>query len=134
MTMPTEGAPGKLAFIVTEDWYFWSHRLPSARAAQAVGHEVVLVARSGGFADRIRAVGIEVIDWPVRRGSLNLWTELKSLVALCRILHSLKPRVVHNVALKPAIYGTIAAKLTGVPASINSITGFGFLFASSKIV
>ena len=24
----------KLLFLVTEDWYFWSHRMPVARAAR----------------------------------------------------------------------------------------------------
>jgi glycosyltransferase involved in cell wall biosynthesis len=133
MTHEGSGSLGTLAFIVTEDWYFWSHRLPSARAAQAVGYDVVVIARSGAFVERIRSVGIKVIDWPVRRGSLNFFSEFKSLLSLAAILRRLRPAVVHNVALKPVIYGTVAAKLTGVPAIINSVTGFGFLFASSRI-
>src|SRR5262249_30242947 len=59
--------------------------------------------------------------------------EFRSLLSLSAILRRLRPAVVHNVALKPVIYGTIAAKLASVPAIINSITGFGFLFASSRI-
>jgi glycosyltransferase involved in cell wall biosynthesis len=133
VTAEAGGSPGKLVFVVTEDWYFWSHRLPSARAAQALGYEVAVIAREGDFVERIRSVGIEVIDWPVRRGSLNLHSELKSLLSLCALLRAARPAVVHNVALKPVLYGTVAAKLAGVPAVINSITGFGFLFASSRI-
>ncbi len=133
MTLEGSGSPGTLAFVVTEDWYFWSHRLPSARAAQALGYDVVVIAHGGTFVDRIRSVGIKVIDWPVRRGSLNFWSEFKALLSLGAILRALRPAVVHNIALKPVIYGTVAAKLAGVPAVINSITGFGFLFASSRI-
>jgi glycosyltransferase involved in cell wall biosynthesis len=128
--MPTLGT---LVFVVTEDWYFWSHRLPSARAAQALGYDVMVVARGGAFIERIRSVGIKVIHWPVKRGSLNCLTELKSLLSLVTILRAVRPAVVHNIALKPVIYGTVAAKLARVPAVINSVTGFGFLFASSRI-
>jgi len=32
----------KLLYLVTEDWYFYSHRLPMARAAQAAGFDVVV--------------------------------------------------------------------------------------------
>jgi glycosyltransferase involved in cell wall biosynthesis len=130
---PGDGALGTLVFVVTEDWYFWSHRLPSARAAQALGYDVVVVAHSGSFVERIHAVGIRVIDWPVKRGSVNFVSELKSLLSLSSILRAIRPTVVHNIALKPVIYGTVAARLAGVPAVVNSVTGFGFLFASSRI-
>ena len=29
--------PPRLLFLVTEDWYFWSHRLSLAEAAKAAG-------------------------------------------------------------------------------------------------
>ncbi|HUK10594.1 MAG TPA: glycosyltransferase [Stellaceae bacterium] len=37
--------PPKLLFLVTEDWYFWSHRLPMARAARDAGFEVAAATR-----------------------------------------------------------------------------------------
>ena len=30
------GKKRKLIFVVTEDWYFWSHRLPMARRSKPV--------------------------------------------------------------------------------------------------
>ena len=35
----------KLAFIVTEDWFFASHFLPMIRAARDAGLEPVVIAR-----------------------------------------------------------------------------------------
>ena len=35
----------KLVYLVTEDWYFWSHRLPMAQAARAAGFDVGVAAR-----------------------------------------------------------------------------------------
>jgi len=34
-----------LLYLVTEDWYFWSHRLPVARAARAARWEVMVATR-----------------------------------------------------------------------------------------
>jgi len=45
----------KLAFVVTEDWFFASHFLPMARAAVAMGLEVVVIARVRDHAEAIRA-------------------------------------------------------------------------------
>ena len=33
-TRPDLQAAPRLIFLVTEDWYFWAHRLPQARAAR----------------------------------------------------------------------------------------------------
>jgi len=35
-----EGSPPRLLYVVSEDWYFLSHRLPMARAARDAGFEV----------------------------------------------------------------------------------------------
>ena len=43
---PNENPPRArpvLAYVVTEDWYFLSHRLPMARAAQRAGYEVHVI-------------------------------------------------------------------------------------------
>ena len=37
----------KLLFVVTEDWYFVSHRLPLAVAAQKAGFDVAVATRWG---------------------------------------------------------------------------------------
>ena len=52
---PDAGRRQKLLFLVTEDWYFCSHRLPVARAAREAGFEVVV-------ATRVRAHGEEIRD------------------------------------------------------------------------
>ena len=40
----------RLAYLVTEDWYFLSHRLPMARAAKAAGYEVHVFTNLTGHA------------------------------------------------------------------------------------
>src|SRR5207248_846133 len=58
-------------FVVTEDWYFWSHRLPIARAARDSGYAVWVVTREKSHGERIRKEGFQV--WPLdfHRTSLN---------------------------------------------------------------
>ena len=38
-------APTRIVYVVTEDWYFLSHRLPMARAAKAAGYEIHVATR-----------------------------------------------------------------------------------------
>ncbi len=121
-----------LLFLVTEDWFFASHFLARARAAQAAGWRVILLSREGAAAARIRACGIELIPVAFRRRRLNPLGELQLALHLARLYRRLKPDVVHHIALKPILIGGLAARLAGVRAIINAPTGLGFVFASAS--
>ena len=48
MSAATKVAPAsapRLLYVVSEDWYFLSHRLPMARAARDSGYEVHVATR-----------------------------------------------------------------------------------------
>ena len=61
----------KLVYLVTEDWYFLSHRLPMALAAKHAGYDVHVATRVDrpGAASRRMGFTLHPLDW--RRGSLN---------------------------------------------------------------
>ena len=124
-------AAPKLLFLVTEDWYFVSHRLPLAIAAQAAGYEVVVATRAGRQADVIRDAGIRLIPFAMSRRGGNPFAEV---MALWRLYRLEKPDLVHHVALKPVMFGALAAWLARVPAQVNAVAGLGWLFTSSKSV
>ena len=46
-----------LLYLVSEDWYFWSHRLSIARAARDAGWEVLVATRVGNHGERIEQEG-----------------------------------------------------------------------------
>lgn len=118
----------KLLFVVTEDWYFCSHRLPLALAAMEAGMDVSIATNVTSHGDLIERAGISLHPWRLRRGSTGLWGELMSLLALVRIYRRVRPDIVHQVAIKPVLYGSVAARLTGVPSVVNALGGMGFVF------
>jgi glycosyltransferase involved in cell wall biosynthesis len=118
----------KVLFLVTEDWYFWSHRLPAARAAREAGFAVHVAAREGEHGARIRGEGFDFHPLGLKRGSLSPLSEAAALLELIRLYLALRPEVAHHVALKPVIYGSIAARVAGVPAVVNAMAGLGAVF------
>ena len=120
----------KLLFVVTEDWYFVSHRLPLAVAAREAGFEVAVVTRAGAHVQVISDAGLRLIPFGLSRRVGNPMKEIAVLVALYR---RERPAIVHHVALKPVLYGALAARLAGVPDVINAIAGLGWLFTSSGL-
>jgi glycosyltransferase involved in cell wall biosynthesis len=120
----------KLIFLVTEDWYFCSHRLPPARAALAAGFEVVVATRVNRHGPAIVAEGFRLMPIGLRRRSWNPLRELATVFEIARIYLRERPDVVHHVALKPTLYGTLAARIAGVPGVVNALAGLGIVFSS----
>ncbi|WP_300464792.1 glycosyltransferase family 4 protein [Desulfobacula sp.] len=122
----------KILFFVTEDWYFWSHRLPIARAAKRAGFDVVVVTRIDKHQQKIENEGFRVVPVTLRRQGKNIFQEIKAIVQIVRMYHQEKPDLVHHVAMKPILYGTLAAIFNKTPHVVNAYAGLGFLFISEN--
>jgi len=59
----------KLLFLVTEDWYFCSHRLPIARAARDAGFAVTVATRVTDHGDVICAEGFDLVPLSMERAN-----------------------------------------------------------------
>ena len=119
----------KILYLVSEDWYFVSHRLPMARAAKRAGYEVHVATRVDECGDEITREGLVLhpIHW--RRGSVNPLRLLVAVLETRRIYRQLRPDLVHHVAVVPAVVGSLAA--LGLPiVRLNALAGLGFTFTS----
>lgn len=123
----------KILFLVTEDWYFCSHRLPVARAARDAGAEVVVATRVDRHRDAIEREGFRVIALDWRRRSRNPLRELAAIAAIVRCYRSERPDIVHHVAVKAAVYGGVAASLAAHPRQVAAIAGLGYVGTSSQL-
>lgn len=121
----------QILFVVTEDWYFCSHRLPIARAARDAGANVLVATRVIDHGDLIKAEGFRLLPLNIDRSGLNPIADLSTLWSLIQLYRRERPHLVHHVALKPVLYGSLAAWIAGLPVVINALTGLGFLFISS---
>lgn len=124
----------RILFVVNADWYFLSHRLPLAQALRRSG-AVVIVATSeeGGLAQRIRDEGFEFHPLPLDRRSASPWVEVRTLRALARLYRTLKPDVIHQLTIKPVIYGSLAAWWVGARHVVNTIPGLGYMFSGRGV-
>jgi glycosyltransferase involved in cell wall biosynthesis len=136
-TAPATARRPKLLFLVTEDWYFCSHRLPAARAARAAGFDVVVATRVRAHGDRICDEGFALrpIGW--RRRGDGLVGARRAISEITGLYRSERPDIVHHIALKPVLFGGIARRLAfpgpeSAPVAIDSITGLGSNFSAAS--
>ncbi|MEQ8426901.1 MAG: glycosyltransferase family 4 protein [Gammaproteobacteria bacterium] len=128
----------KLVFLVTEDWYFCSHRLELAKAAKAQGHEVIVVTRVQHHADNIIEAGLTLVPVAFSRSLRNPFSDMALLFSLYLICRKHTPDLIHHVALKPVLIGSVVQfavrLLTGKKSQVvNALTGLGYTFSSNDL-
>jgi mannose/cellobiose epimerase-like protein (N-acyl-D-glucosamine 2-epimerase family)/glycosyltransferase involved in cell wall biosynthesis len=126
---PSSKTTPRVIYLVTEDWYFMSHRLPMARAARDAGFEVHVATRVDRHGAAIEAEGFHLhpISW--RRGSLDPRDLVRVVREVRRLYRSLAPDLAHHVALPATVVGSLAA--TGLSiVCLNAMTGLGTMFIS----
>lgn len=117
-----------ILFLVTDDWFFLIHRKALAVAAQEVGFKVLVATAPGPRVAEIEALGFTHFPLKMRRASRNMLREVAGFFDLVKLYKRLRPDIVHQVSIKPIIYGSLAARLAWVPAVVNAVTGLGFVF------
>lgn len=96
----------------------------------ARGHKVYALAPelNGDIAIALRQLGAHPVSIAMARTGTNPLADLASLWNLRKVIKDISPDVSLGYAAKPAIYGTLAAWLAGVPSRFAMIEGLGYVF------
>ena len=65
------------------------------------------------------------------RRSLNPVRELRVVLWLKHFFLREQVDLVHSFTIKSAVYGALAAKMSGVPSQVNAVAGMGYVFSSN---
>jgi glycosyltransferase involved in cell wall biosynthesis len=102
-----------------------------AEASRSGAEVIALGAGGDGFEERLEQSGVRFEHIPVPMRSIDLLADLRLVMFLMRKFRQSKPDVVHSFTVKPAIFATLAAWLTGVPRRVVTITGLGHAFTTA---
>jgi glycosyltransferase involved in cell wall biosynthesis len=123
----------KVLLFANTDWYLYNFRRSLARAIVEAKHEVVLVSPPGPYGQRLADLGLKWRPAPMERRSLNPLRELQLLLWLKRLIIEEKVDFVHGFTIKCAVYGSLAAKLAGVPNRVSAVAGMGYVFTNTDL-
>lgn len=104
-----------------------SFRGDMLRSMVANGHEVLALAPENdeGVRATLAEMGVMYRSVPLRRAGLNPIRDALTVASLVRTFRRFRPDVVLVYAAKPVVYGSIAARVVGVPLRSAMITGAG---------
>ncbi len=129
----------RIAFIVNNQAFFVSHRLPLAMRALQEGCEVRLFTGQPGsalmeaFADKsLREAGIIHKKVSFRSAGINPLEEIFGLTQLIWGIFRYRPDIIHCASPKGILYGGLAARFSGSKGLVLAVSGMGYAFTISK--
>jgi len=109
-------------------WTIANFRIELIKALQKEGYEIICVSSHDHFSNHseatLKALGCRLIQVDLDRKGLNPLRDMAYMAKLYRIYRQLSADLILHYTVKPNIYGTVAAKLAGIP-SMNVVTGLG---------
>lgn len=127
-------AAPRAVLIGSLGWSLVNFRLDLMRRLQANGYEVVALAPDidPEVAATLHKNGIRPREIPMDRTGTNPLRDLRTLLALYRVLRAEAPELVIGYTMKPLLYGCLAGQLAGVPRRYALFTGMGYGFMEAE--
>lgn len=121
-----------ILFLVTEDWFFCSHRLFLAIEARKRNHRVVVASRFRQHRQKVADHGIEAIDLELSRKGLSPAGLLLESLRVAALYRRVQPDIVYHLALRPVVVGGLGALFSGHGRVVSSFAGLGYLFSGES--
>lgn len=123
----------RVAIVINTSWNIYNFRLNLIKRLQQEGYEVVALAPRDAYSKRLEEEGVRFVEIPMQGSKANPLQEVRIFYLLVKAYRQLKPNITLHYTIKPNIYGTVAAWLTGTP-SINNVSGLGTAFLNNGLV
>ena len=111
----------RIVFFANTDWYLYNYRLHLAKTLREQGYEIILLSPHGNYAKSLIKEGFSWIPFKFSRRGLNPFFEIYTIFKLVKLYRKIKPDIVHNFTAKCVLYGSMAARITGVRYIVNSV-------------
>ncbi|MBI4659278.1 MAG: glycosyltransferase family 4 protein [Verrucomicrobia bacterium] len=100
------------------------------------GHEVHTIAgeESVDVRKQLAALGVWFHPIQLRRSTISPFHDVATILALARVFRRWRADMLFSYTIKPVVYGSIVARLTGVSRCFSLITGLGYCFMDGSLM
>ena len=122
----------RIAIIGSQAFALWNFRGPLIQ--EMTKRDLEVYALAPDYDDEIRnkveQLGAKPVPYRLSRTGLNPFRDVLDFLSLIFALRGIKPNIAFSYTIKPVIYGTLAAWISGVPRRFAMIEGLGYAFTS----
>jgi glycosyltransferase involved in cell wall biosynthesis len=123
-----------VALVANTAWNVVNFRMHLLLALRRDGHQLMVICPWDEHVPKIKQAGIVWYGLPaLKRQAKNPLRDLQLIRELARLYKRKQVELVLHYTIKPVIYGSIAAYLTGTKV-VNTITGLGYTFIRGGLI
>ena len=122
----------RIVFSSNIAWSIYNFRTPLLKSLQDDGWQIYTLGNKDEYVNKLLSEGFLFEHIDLNNNSTNPFEDLKTIIRYYRIYKRINPDLICHNAIKPNIYGTIAAGLLGIP-TVNNISGLGTLFIKQSL-
>lgn len=124
----------KLVIIASNPGSLINFRWHLIKELNAVGFSIIAVApEDETVRAKLAVIGVRYLPIKMDRTGNNPFHDIILTIKLFLFLKKEKPEVVFGYTIKPVIYGTLAARLAGIPGIFSMLTGTGYAFSNCNL-
>lgn len=122
-----------IGIVINTAWNIYNFRSGIIRHLISEGHEVVAIAPHDDYVGKLEEMGCRFHGLPMSGSGVNPFSDLLLLWHLTRIIKKERIEALLTYTIKPNVYGSIAARLQGIPVICN-VSGLGTTFVWNNLV
>jgi len=124
----------KITYFINDISFFKNHFLPIAlRAAEQFN--VSIISDKVDLELENQYPELKQYSISIKRSSLNPFGDLILFFRLSKLLNQIKPDLIHNITIKPILYGSLFSKFSNRKIrTINSVTGLGYAITNNHLL
>ncbi len=123
----------KFCIVANCTWYLYNFRKEFLEELYNRNYKLILLCPKDKYYRYISKYFVKAHNLNLIRGSENPFFEVFSILQLFFYYLKYKPDLIHHFTIKPAIYGSILARIVRVRNIINHITGLGPSFYNHRL-
>jgi len=111
------------------DW-FWSHRLPLAKAIQAQDWDLHVATAGAADDDGLTEMAVAGWDLPRHGKGSDIVGQLRLMWQLHKVIKDSQPDIIHAITIRYAFYTGLVTRLTGYHPVVFTVAGLGSLYTA----
>ncbi len=123
----------KILIISPKNRTIYNFRGDLIKTMIEAGHSVLVTGPNQDDIESVLALGVSFREIPVSKNGTNIFSDLKYMKKLKKLMKEEKPGIVFSYTVKPVVYGSIAAKRAGIKNINSMITGGGYAFTAKSL-
>lgn len=127
------GAGKTVMIAANSSWNLVNFRNNIISALQRAGYQVVAVAPRDAHSGQLAAMGVAFEALDFRSAAISPLHDAALWLRYSSLLRRYRPAAFLGFTIKPNIYGSLAARLLGIPV-INNVSGLGTAFIKQGLI